>query len=193
MVAAADAGARTHTPTHSTTVLTVVECSRAAASINMSVHTMSTGRHVGIGSSACKYGYGGQNVLRVMYGNLVLTGRHTRHNSSACNNVVGMPGSTCVSTYRLMSPSQNRAYSTYRSTCVDSHVSWHTSLIYVRRAGLKSSVRPHAACGHFLKKCSRMKKKCGECGENQRKTVQFFFKYYMGVFNSFKEFFFVHL
>ena len=57
-------------------------------------------------------------------------------------------------------------------------------------AGLESAVRPHAAsaaCGHFLKKCGRMKKSAASAVKISGKL--FNFSYYMVVFDTFEEFF----
>ena len=51
-------------------------------------------------------------------------------------------------------------------------------------------MRPHAAsaaCGHFLKKCGRMKKSAASAARISGKLLNF--SYYIGVFNSFGEFF----
>ena len=51
-------------------------------------------------------------------------------------------------------------------------------------------MRPHAAsaaCGHFLKKCGRMKKSAASAAKISGKLVTV--PYYMGLFNSFEEFF----
>ena len=51
-------------------------------------------------------------------------------------------------------------------------------------------MRPHAAsaaCGHFLKKCGRMKKSAASAAKISGKL--FNFSYYMGVFDTFEEFF----
>ena len=56
--------------------------------------------------------------------------------------------------------------------------------------GLESAVRPHAAsavCEHFLKKCGRMKKSAASAAKISGKL--FNFSYYMGVFDTFEDFF----
>ena len=80
VVAAADAGARVHT--HRTTALTTVECSRA----QICLATLC--QPADMLALVHQHQYGDQNVLDVMYGNIMLTGRHVRYNLSARRNVL---------------------------------------------------------------------------------------------------------